>query len=111
MFDSIEEAVGADKVHLINLSGGLSVIRVSPLITPALLELDVDILLSSIASQVALFETTLGQRETFNREIQSRENFLLVLDPLNASLGAFQYVCVVYYHCSTNHCVYDNAYI
>lgn len=90
MFKEIEQAIGPQKITLITLAGGLSVIRVTPLEIPTLINSDLDTMLSAVSAQVALFETTLALRDSFTKEVQARDNFLVVQDPLHTSLGAFQ---------------------
>ena len=90
MFETLEQQFGSDKIQLIEFSGNINVIRLAPLDKCSLTLEDLPLLLSSIKSEMDKFETSLRTRETFNQQIQGRENFLLVLDPLHPSVGAFQ---------------------
>ena len=90
MYERLEEQFGSDKLQLIELSGEINVIRLAPLDKSSLSLEDMPLLLSTIREQVNKYETSLRLRATFNQQIQSRDNFLLVIDPLHPSVGAFQ---------------------
>ena len=90
MYERLEEQFGRDKLQLIELSGEINVIRLAPLDKSSLSLEDMPLLLSTIREQVNKYETSLSLRATFNQQIQSRDNFLLVIDPLHPSVGAFQ---------------------
>ena len=90
MYERLEEQFGSDKLQLIELSGEINVIRLAPLDKSSLSLEDMPLLLSIIREQVNKYETSLRLRATFNQQIQSRDNFLLVIDPLHPSVGAFQ---------------------
>ena len=90
MYLSLEQLFGSDKIQLMELAGQINVIRLAPLDKTSLTLEDMPLLLSSIRTEVNKFETSLRLRETFNQQIQSRDNFLLVIDPLHPSVGAFQ---------------------
>ncbi|XP_063682032.1 pyridoxal-dependent decarboxylase domain-containing protein 1-like isoform X2 [Bolinopsis microptera] len=92
MYETLEQQFGSDKLQLIELSGELNVIRLAPLDKSSLTLDDMPLLLSTIREEVTKYETSLGLRETLNLQIQSRDNFLLVIDPLHPSVGAFQYL-------------------
>ncbi|KAL5253903.1 hypothetical protein ACHWQZ_G013608 [Mnemiopsis leidyi] len=92
MFETLEQQFGSEKIQLIQFSGNINVIRLAPLDNCSLTLEDLPLLLSSIKWEMDKFETSLRMRETFNQEIQGRDNFLLVLDPLHPSVGAFQYL-------------------
>ena len=90
MYKRLEEQFGRDKLQLIELSGEINVIRLAPLDKSSLSLEDMPLLLSTVREQVTKYETSLSLRATFNQQIQSRDNFLLVIDPLHPSVGAFQ---------------------
>ena len=90
MFEKLEAQFGSGRLSLVELAGKVTVIRLAPLETPSLALEDLDLLMSILHSEVAMFETSLGMREKFNEQIQNRDNFLLVIDPLHPSVGAFQ---------------------
>ena len=77
-------------LSLVPFSGDVGVIRLAPLSSPALTVSDIPIVVAAVQRNVALFENSLRLRESFNKEIQSRENFLLLMDPQHPSVGAFQ---------------------